>query len=84
MNSDEIVDLWKEQKCGIETSGGFAEEVMNQVRRYEQRKRKSVFNACQLIELISSRPAARAAVVVLGAVAGIVRAAIVVLSFLAV
>ena len=36
MNSDGIVDLWKEQKCGIETSGGFAEEVMNQVRRYEQ------------------------------------------------
>ncbi|UCE49111.1 MAG: hypothetical protein JSW47_03005 [Phycisphaerales bacterium] len=43
----------------------------------------AAFNLYRLIEVISSSPAATAAVMVLGAAAGITRVAIVVLSFLA-
>ena len=83
MNGDEIVKMWKERKSQIEISKDFAERVMNHVHKYERQKRKPAFNVYQLVETISSNPAAKAAVVALGAVAGIVRAAIVVLSFLA-
>ena len=84
MNSDEIMNAWKERSSHIETSGDFADRVMNHVQRYERRRRRPVLDVRRLIEAISSRPAATAAAVALGAVVGIVRISIVVLSFLAV
>ncbi|MHC4119535.1 MAG: hypothetical protein ACYSWO_18720 [Planctomycetota bacterium] len=83
MNSDEIMNVWIERSSRIETSGDFADKVMNHVQRYERRKRP-VLNVYRLTEAISSSPAAAAAAVALGAVVGIVRISIVVLSFLAV
>ncbi len=84
MNSDEIMNAWKDRKSHVETSGDFADNVMNIVQRYERSRKRSLLSACRLVEVISSSPVAAAAAVALGAVAGIVRISIVVLSFLAV
>lgn len=84
MNSDEIMKAWKARNSRIETSADFAGKVMGRVQGCERSRRRSLFNVYRLIEVISSRPAAAAAAVALGAVAGIVRISIVVLSFLAV
>ncbi len=83
MNSDEIMSLWKQRKSQVETSRGFADKVMNRLRTHGSHRRKPVFDVYRLIEIISSSPAATAAVIALGAAAGIVRVSIVILSFLA-
>ena len=84
MNGDEIIKLWAERRSQVETPRDFADRVMNQLHRRDSRGRRPVFDIYRLIEIISSSPAATAAVVALGAVTGIVRVSIVVLSFLAV
>lgn len=83
MNSGEILRLWQEGKNQFEISPGFSDGVMNRVFEHERRRSKSAFDLHRLIDVISSSPAATAAVVALGAAAGIARVAIVVLSFLA-
>ena len=84
MNSDDIMNLWKKRKSQVEPPRGLADKVMNQLRKRGVHRRRPVFDICRLMEIISSSPAATAAAVALGAVAGIVRVSIVVLSFLAV
>ncbi|MHC4744157.1 MAG: hypothetical protein ACYS8Z_19745 [Planctomycetota bacterium] len=84
MNSDEIMNAWKERNSRIETSGDLTDKVMHHVQRYERLRKRPVLNVYRLIEAVSSSPAAAAAAVALGAVVGIVRISMVVLSFLAV
>ena len=83
MNSDEILKLWQEERSRLEVSRGFSDGVMNRILENEQRRRKDTFALLRLIEVVSSSPAATAAVMALGAAIGITRGAIVVLSFLA-
>ncbi|MHC4165444.1 MAG: hypothetical protein ACYSWQ_00640 [Planctomycetota bacterium] len=83
MNNDEILELWQEARSQLEISQGFSDGVMNRIFECESRRSRAVFDLCRLIEVISSSPAATAAVMALGAAAGITRIAIVVLSFLA-
>ncbi len=84
MNSDEIMNLWAERKSQVEPHRGLADKVMNQLHKHRSHGRRPVFDICRLIEIISSSPATTAVAVALGAVTGIVRVSIVVLSFLAV
>ncbi len=84
MNSDEIIKLWAERRSQVETPQDFAGKVMNQLHERHSHGRRPVLDIYRLMEIISSSPAATAAVVALGAVTGIVRVSIVVLSFLAV
>jgi hypothetical protein len=83
MNSDEMMDIWKERKTQVETHRDFADKVMNQLHNRGSHRRTPVFDVYRVIEIISSSPAATAAVIALGAIAGIVRVSIVILSFLA-
>ncbi len=83
MNRDEMMDIWKERKSQVETHRDFADEVMNQLHKCGPHRRSPVFDVYRLVEIISSSRAATAAVIVLGAAAGIVRVSIVILSFLA-
>jgi len=84
MNGDDILELWKEQKMRIEVSDDFADTVMSQLHERGPHGRTSVFDFRRLTEIISSNRAATAAAVALGAVAGIIRLSILVLSLLAV
>jgi len=83
MNSDEIMNRWKERRGQVEICGDFAEKAMKRIREYGLQKRRPLFDSCRLIELISSNTAAKAALVALGAVTGIIRGAIAVFAFLA-
>ena len=84
MNSNEIMNAWKQRRSRIETSRDFADNVMDRVHRYERRRKRAFLDVYRLIKVVSSSPAAAAAAVALGAIAGVVRLSIVVLSFLAV
>ncbi len=83
MNSDEMLALWREERTELEISQGFADGVMSRIIEHGRRKSKVPFDLYLLIEVISSSRAVTAAVMALGAAAGITRGAIVVLSFLA-
>ena len=83
MNRDEIMNHWRQRKSQVEIHRDFADNVMNQLYERQSHRRRPAFDVYRLIEIISSSRAATAAVIALGAAAGIVRISIVVLSFLA-
>ena len=83
MNPEEIYNTWKEQKSQIEVSKGFSSKVMSQIYQYEREKRKPLIDGHRLIELISTRPLGKVAVVAAGAVIGLVRITFVIYAFLA-
>jgi len=82
MKTDEIYNAWKEQKRQIEVGKGFSSKVMSRIYQYEREKRKTLFDGHRLIELISTRPLGKAAVVAAGAVIGFVRITFVIYAFL--
>ena len=83
MKSEKIYNAWKERKSQIEIRENFADEVINQVYRYERDKGRPLFDGQRLIELISAHRFTKAAVVTAGAAAGLVRIVFVVYAFLA-
>jgi hypothetical protein len=82
MKSEEVFNAWKEEKSQIDLSENFADEVMNQVYQYAQKKREPLFDVQWLVELISAHPLAKAGLIAAGAVAGFIRMAFTVYMFL--
>lgn len=82
MKSEEVYDTWKEEKSQIDIREDFADEVMNQVYQYAQKKRKLLFDVQWLVELISAHPLAKVGLVTAGAIAGFIRMAFTVYMFL--
>ncbi len=72
MKSEEIYKAWKEPKSQIDIRENFADELMNRIYRYEQKKRKPLFNGHRLMELISAHRFVKAGVVTAGGVTGLV------------
>ncbi len=83
MKSEEIYNAWKERKSQIDIRENFADELMNRIYRYEQKKRTPLLDGPRLIELISAHRFVKAAVITAGAMAGFVRIMFVVYTFLA-
>jgi hypothetical protein len=73
MKKQEIYDSWKDKNRHINISESFADGVMEQIYRYEQKKRKSLFNMRRLVGTISAHPLAQAALVAAGAFTGLIR-----------
>ena len=73
MKRQEVYNAWKKQKSQIDIRKNFTDEVMNQVYRYEHKKRKPLFNIQWLVELVSAHPMAKAGLIAAGAVTGLVR-----------
>jgi hypothetical protein len=82
MKSEECYNAWKEKKSQVEVREHFTDQIMSQVNQYERARAKSKFNIQRLIDSISSRPLAKAAMIAGGAAAGFVRTAFVVCAFL--
>ena len=76
MKNEELYQAWKENKCQIDISEDFSEKVMYRVNIYEKDRRKPLFDINRLIELISERTMAKAAMIAGGAILGFVRVAI--------
>ena len=82
MNSEEVYNAWKGKKSQIDIPEDFADEVMNQVYRYSQKKKSPLFDLQWLVEMISAHPLVKAGLVVASAVVGFLRIAFVVCMFL--
>jgi hypothetical protein len=82
MNNEQIYRNWKEQRSQIEVGEGFTDMVMNRVCRYEQGRRKPLLDVDSFLEFISSRPFAKAGLIVAGGVIGFVRVALIIHVFL--
>jgi hypothetical protein len=82
MKAEEIYDAWKEQKNQIGVDKNFSDKARSRINQYEREKRKTLFDVHQLIELISTRPLGKAAVITAGALIGFVRISFVVYAFL--
>lgn len=78
MNNEDIYNAWKKKKHQVEISEDFTDSVMNQIRRYEQNKRKSLFDVQSLIELMSAHTLAKAGLILTGGVVGFIRVVFVV------
>jgi len=83
MKSEETYNAWKEHKHQADLREDFADEVMNRIYQYERDKRRPLFEAQRLIDLISTHRFAKAAAVTAGAAVGLVRVSFVVYAFLA-
>ena len=81
MKSDEIYEAWKKNRSEIDIGAGLTDDVMRQVRRYESARRRPLIDAQELIERISRRRPARAAVIAAAAITGAVRTWLVVYAF---
>jgi hypothetical protein len=78
MNNEDIYNGWKEKKHQVEISENFTDSMMNQIRQYEQKKCKSLFNVQSLIELMSAHTLAKAGLILTGGVVGFIRVVFVV------
>jgi hypothetical protein len=67
MNNNKLYEEWKKHKTKIDIESNLAESVMCRIHQYEQKKDKPLFDIRYLI---------KAAMVVLGAVAGFLRTAV--------
>ena len=83
MKDNEQYNTWIESKRKIDIRENFADEVMSQIYQYERDKRKPLFDAQRLIELISAHQFVKAGLVTAGAVAGLFRIMFVIYTFLA-
>lgn len=83
MKSEEVYNSWKEEKSQVDIRENFTDEVMNQIYQYERDKRKPLFDAQRLVELISAHPLAKVGLVAAGAVAGVVRVVVILYAYLA-
>jgi hypothetical protein len=48
MNNEDIYNAWKKKKRQVEISEDFTDSVMNQIRQYEQNKRKKFIRHTEL------------------------------------
>ncbi len=78
MNSEEILNAWKEQNRKIEVSSDFSSRVMGRIGQYEQKKKPPLFDMQRLIDFVSLHPLAQAGMFAAGAVIGFVRVAFVI------
>jgi hypothetical protein len=82
MKENEVYEFWRQEKRQIEVSQNFTDQVMNKVYQREQSRKKQLFTIERLIELISFHPLAKTGLIAVGAVVGIIRVIIMILSVL--
>jgi hypothetical protein len=73
MNHREMFDIWKRRRERIEVSIGFPERVMAHLKECQAPRPASAAASASLLRWMVARPWAKAAVVVLGVLLGLVR-----------
>jgi hypothetical protein len=82
MKRRQVYDAWKQKRRQADCKPGFADAVMNRIHEYEQEKHRTFSAMYELMEMILSHPLARAALIIVGALIGLMRVAFVVGMFL--
>ncbi len=75
MKREKIYQAWKEEKKRIELKSDFTESVMDKVYQHQQKKRKPLFELQRFVELVSAYPLAKAAIIAIGTITGLIRVA---------
>ena len=75
MKSEKIYQAWKDEKQHIEVKRDFTESVMGNVYQHQQKKRKPLFELQRFVELVSAYPLAKAGIIAIGTITGLVRVA---------
>ena len=73
MDTEKIYDLWNDKKSQLKVNEDFSDMIMKRINRYEQKKRKPLFDMYKIIDFVSIQPLAQAVLFVAGAIAGFVR-----------
>ena len=73
MDTEKFYNLWKDKKSHLKVNEDFSDTIMKRINRYEQKKRKSLFDMYKIINFISIQPLAKVALFAAGAIAGFVR-----------
>jgi len=82
MNTEELLKLWTDTKLQINQERDFSSKVMSRIYRYEEQRRKPLFDISRLVEIATSNPLAKAAVIVGGAAIGVLRIVFLLRTFL--
>lgn len=75
MKTEEILKLWKDGKLQTETERDFPDKVMSRIYKYEEQSRKPLFDISWLVEIVTSNPLAKAAMIMTAAMVGVLRVA---------
>ncbi len=73
MNRRDLFNTWKQHKEKVEVSRGFSERVMTHVGEREVARRASAATSISRLKQMAARPWAKAALVILGVLIGLVR-----------
>ena len=82
MKTEELHEQWKKRKRQSETAKDFSAKVLNRIYQYERAKSKAWFSSMRLTAIISAHPLAKVAIIVSGAVTGLVRLTLVIVAIL--
>jgi len=82
MKNEEILKLWTDRKLQMETEGDFSAKVMSRIYKYEEQRKKPLFNISRLVEIATSNPLAKAAMIMTAAMAGVLRVVFLLCTFL--
>jgi len=82
MKAEEILKLWTDRKLQINPEGDFSSKVMCRIYKYEEQRRKPLFNISRLVEIATSNPLAKAAMIMIAAMAGVLRVVFLLCTFL--
>lgn len=75
MKDKEIINKWTERRSQIEAPQHFTDNVLDKIYQHEQNKRKPYFDLQPLVEFISAHPLAKAGLITIGAITGLIRVA---------
>jgi len=73
MKPEDVYNSWKETRDQINIKENFANDVMDRIGLYEQKKSKIRFDYRRFVNLISASLSAQAALVAAGAIVGFTR-----------
>jgi hypothetical protein len=73
MKTEEILKLWADTKLQINPEGDFSSKVMSRIYEYDRQRKKPLFDISWLVEIATSNPLAKAAMIMTAAMAGVLR-----------
>ena len=82
MNTEKLHKQWKKRKSQSETAKDFSAKVLNRIYQHERAKSKAWFGSMRLAAIISAHPLAKVAIIVSGAVTGLVRLTLMIVAIL--
>jgi len=82
MKTQEILKLWTDTKLQIGPERDFSSKVMSRIYEYDRQRRKSLFDISRLVEIVTSNPLAKAAMIIGGVAIGVLRIVFLLRSFL--